>query len=287
MAGPNPTLRRRQLATRLRELRQSKGMTIDEVAERLLVSSTKISRMETAKRGASLRDVRDLCQIYGVTNQTEIDALLALAREASQPGFRAESHSAGDLQQFGPFADLEAAASSVTEFQASFIPGVLQTEAYARALVRGLLPLVDESVLEARVAARIERKGRVIRGDVPRYWAILDEAPLHRQVGGRTILAEQLDHLLEMSRHPNVVIQVVPFEAGSYMGLSNPFVHFDFADPTLNDIVYMETATGADYLEKPPDIRFYRESVERLRATALAPKGSGELITKIRISLAE
>ncbi|MBO3744639.1 helix-turn-helix domain-containing protein [Streptosporangiaceae bacterium NEAU-GS5] len=284
MAGPNPTLRRRQLANRLRELRQSKGMTIDEVAERLLVSAAKISRMETAKRGASLRDVRDLCQIYGVTDQPEIDALLTLAREANQPGLRAEHTSESDLAKFGPFADLEAAAESVTEFQSTAVPSLLQTEHYARALIRGVLPQISTTVLEARVAARMERKARIMQDGVPRYWAIFDEAALRRVVGDQSVLAEQLGHLIELAEQPNILIQVVPFEIGAYMSLDNSFVYFEFADPAVNDIVYLEGLNSADYLEKVTDLRIYREAVEHLRATALAPKRTTELIARIRAS---
>ncbi|GII04132.1 helix-turn-helix domain-containing protein [Planobispora takensis] len=281
MAGSSPTLRRRQLAARLRELRLQSGMNIEDVANRLLCSTTKISRLETAQRGVSLRDVRDLCQIYGVTQQAEIDELMQMAREAKQPGLLENSGLTAVESTFRTYIDLESAAASITEFQTSYLPGLLQTRDYAHALIRGMLPRMAQEVLESRLEFRMKRQELLLRNDAPQYWAVTDEAALRRRVGDDQIMRRQLERIIEIGDLPNVTIQVIPFTAGSYMGLDNSFVLFKFPNQSILDTVYIEGLVNNSYLEKDSDTQPYREAIEHLRATALNPRGSIALISEI------
>lgn len=284
MAETSPTLRRRQLAAQLRELRKRAGLSIEEVAQHLLCSTAKISRIETAKRAVSLRDVRDLCKLYGVGDEERIDALMTLAREARLPGLRGEFGYLGE-ETLQPYIDLEAAASSVLEFQTCFIPGLLQTEDYARTLIRGLLPRIGQDLLDARVRARKKRQERLARAELSRYWAIFDEAALLRVVGTTQVMREQLDHLVEMSELPHVVIQVIPLTVGPYMGLDNSFSLLRMADPSLPYVAYTEGIITAEYWEKKSDIETFQEAFEQIRATALDPQGSINLVKQRRDSI--
>jgi hypothetical protein len=238
-----------------------------------MVSAAKISRLETGQRGVSLRDVRDLCRIYGVTDQGQIDALMALAREAKEPGLR---HQLGDLGDDAvyPYVELEASASHITEFQCCFLPGLLQTEEYARALIRGMLPRVSEGVLMNRVEARMKRKELLRREDPPHYWTLIDEAALHRRVGDAQVMRRQLLDVVKIAEQSNVVVQVIPFSVGAYMGLDNSFAFLEIPDPSTPAVVFIEGLTTMDYVEKPTNLAPYREAIDYLRAAALHPQES-------------
>ncbi|MBP2705151.1 helix-turn-helix domain-containing protein [Microbispora sp. RL4-1S] len=279
MAGTNLTLRRRQLAGRLRQMRRASGMTVEQVAQRLLCSPAKISRMETGQRGVSLRDVRDLCQIYGVPDERVVAELMTLARESRQPGLKQEWGELNDALY--TYVDLEAAAVSVVEFQTAYVPALLQTADYARALVRGMLPRIRPEVLDQRVDIRIQRQLRLTEPEPLRYWAFIDEAALRRRVGSVKIMKAQLDHLLEVADLPNVTVQVVPFDVGAYMSSDNPFVFFTIGDPTMPEVVYLESLERAEYLEKESELASYREAVDRIRAAALHPEASLELVQEV------
>ncbi|GAA4563254.1 helix-turn-helix domain-containing protein [Planotetraspora kaengkrachanensis] len=278
MADTNPTLRRRQLATQLREMRLGAGMTIDEVAQQLMVSTAKISRLETGQRGASLRDVRDLCNLYGTTDPTEVETLLTAAREARQPGLRAEFADLGQDAVYLYFA-LESEVTSIVDFQTSHVPGLLQTDDYARALIRGVLPHITHDVLDNRVEVRMKRQQRLVGENPPRYWAVIDEALLHRRVGGVDVMRRQLDHLIEMAELPHVTIQMIPFDVGPYMGLNSAFVLLQNSDLK---IVFLEGLTSVDYIEKQTELQIYQEAVEHLRAVALDPQASITRIAELR-----
>ncbi|WP_182909277.1 helix-turn-helix transcriptional regulator [Microbispora sp. H13382] len=279
MAGTNLTLRRRQLASRLRELRHASGMTVEQVAQELLCSPAKISRIETAQRSASLRDVRDLCRLYNVTDENVVSQLMALARESRQPGLKQEWGDLGDDAIY-TYMDLESAAASITEFQIAHIPGLLQTEDYARALVGRMLPRIHPDVLERRVEARMKRQQLLSGATPPRYWTFIDEAVLHRRVGGTTVMRQQLEKVLELARSRRVIVQVIPFEAGAYMGAGSPFVFFEIADKTMPNVVHLELLTHSEYLEKSEELGTYREAVDQIRAVALSPDDSLERIAE-------
>ncbi|MET8332132.1 helix-turn-helix transcriptional regulator [Streptosporangium canum] len=276
MAGTNPTLRRRQLASRLRELREQAGKSIKEAAEQLECSPAKISRIETAQRGALPRDVRDLCLFYGMTEQTQIDALMSLAREAKQQVWWQETEDV----DFRPFLGLEIDATSISEYETTTVPGLLQTEEYARAIIKGYLPGMDPDVLEERVAYRLRRQERLHGPNPPKYWVLLDESVLHRHVGGVDVMRKQLEHIEKTSELPHVTIQVIPFTVGAHMGFDSAFVLLEFSDPTIGDTIYLDTLMGSFYLEKAKELERFRETLNHLRAVALSPQESAVHIAR-------
>ncbi|MFC6087024.1 helix-turn-helix domain-containing protein [Sphaerisporangium aureirubrum] len=269
MPGANPTLRRRQLAGRLRELRKHAGLSIEDAAQRLECSTAKISRIETGQRGVIPRDVRDLCQIYGL-GPAETDALMTMAREAREGGW----WQAYDHRDFRLYLGLEAEASAVTVYDTCAVPGILQTEEYAGAIIRGVLPGIREEVLRERVDARMKRQ-RLLHGESPpHHLALLDESVLHRHIGNRNIMRAQLDRLLELARLPQVTIQIVPFSAGAHIGFNSAFALLEMADSRVSDVVYTESMVRMEYFEKPAELALYREAIGHLRAAALDPPTS-------------
>lgn len=280
MASDSPTLRRRELAARLRKLRLESGKSIEEIAERLLCHPTKISRMETAKRAASLRDVRDLCGIYEVDDR-ERDELMRLARDARQQGWWQHY---GDLG-IAPLIGLQDAASSITDYESCAVPSLLQTEEYARWVIRGSSPRMRQEVVEERVEARMRRQEILKKEEPPRFWALLDESVLHRHIGSRDIMKRQLEKIVDVGRQSNVTIQTIPFRVGAHPGLNSTFVFMEFDDPGLSPVVFVEGLVGSIYLEREVDIARYREAVEHLRAAALGPVDSLSFISHLAIEL--
>ncbi|WP_433511702.1 helix-turn-helix domain-containing protein [Nonomuraea sp. CA-143628] len=272
----NPTLRQRQLAARLREMRTEAGLSIAEVAEQLLCSPAKISRIETSQRRASLRDVRDLCGLYGVADPSE---LMAFAKEAQQLSWWQDSEDVG----FRPLIGLEAEAVEISEYETTTIPGLLQTEDYARAVIQGFLPRIASDVLDERVAVRMKRQEILHKSSPPRYWVLLDQSALHRHVGSQQIMAEQLTQLAELSHLPDVTIQVVPYTVGAHMGFDSAFMLLAF-DPNAGvaDTVYLDTLAGQIFLEKPNQLIRFREVLNHLRAAALRPDDSRKRILEHR-----
>src|SRR5580700_6468974 len=228
MADLSPTIRQRQLGMRLREFRTSKGLTVEDVASELLCSPTKISRAETGARRATLRDVRDLCRIYEVDAPTSAD-LMELAREARQPGWWTKY----DDLKITPFIGMEQAATGITCFGMYFVPALLQTEDYAREIIKGIAPRIEENVLAQRVEARMIRQKLLYQAKPPKYRALLDEAVLHRQVGGPSVMRAQLDKILLLMREERAVIQLIPFEAGAYGAIESNFDYLEFVGTML------------------------------------------------------
>lgn len=271
--GQGPTIRRRRLASELRRLREAADLTIDEVAEKLECSASKISRIETGHVGVTPRDARDMLELYGMTGD-EREALVQLAREARKPGW----WQAYKEVFTGTFVGLEADASSLRAFQALLVPGLLQTEPYARAVIRAMRPDADESDIQRRVAARTARQQLLLEPNPPEYWAVIDEAVLHRIVGGPEVMAHQADRLLAVAQLPHVTIQVVPFGAGAHPGMEGPFLILGFPEQADPDVVYVDSTSGGFFLELPPDVRRYILMFDHLRATALKPDDSVEVI---------
>jgi transcriptional regulator with XRE-family HTH domain len=271
---PSPILRRRQLAARLRDLRTQAGLTADEVAARMLVSPAKISRIETGVRGASLRDVRDLCEIYGA-DQPERDLLAALVRESKQPSWWQQY----DLPDT-TFVGLETAAVSILDYESSVVPGLLQTEDYARAVVDGVLYGAPEDMVQQRVEVRLTRQKLLHAERPPQLWTVIDEAALHRLVGGPGVMRAQLEALAESSALANVTVQVIPFEAGAHPGMDSTFILLHL-DEQVADVVYIEGLVGNLYQESPSDLARYRRVFDQLRAIALSPKDSVARICSI------
>lgn len=271
--GQGPTVRRRRLAGELRRLRDSAQLTIEEVADKLECSASKISRIETGHVGVTPRDVRDLLELYGL-NGNEREALVQLAREARTRGWW---HAYNEVFT-GAFVGLEADASSLRAYQALLVPGLLQTERYAHTVIRAMRPDAEEIDVSRRVAARRERQRLLTDPAPPDYWAVIDEAVLHRQVGGAEVMVEQLARLVEMAALPHVTIQVVPFHTGAHPGMEGPFLILGFPEQADPDVVYVESTTSGLYLEMPADVHRYALLFDHLRATALKPDDSVELI---------
>jgi len=218
MADLSPTIRQRELGMRLREFRTAKGLTVEDVANELLCSPTKVSRAETGARRATLRDVRDLCQIYGLDSETSAE-LMELAREARQPGWWTKY----DDLKIAPYIGMEQAATAITAFGMYYVPALLQTEDYARAIIKGIAPKIEEAIQGQRVEARMMRQKLLFQPKPPKYRALVDEAVLHRQVGGCAVIKAQLDKILSLIREERAAVQVIPYEVGAYGATDSNF----------------------------------------------------------------
>ncbi|MEU8539734.1 helix-turn-helix transcriptional regulator [Streptomyces sp. NPDC048717] len=262
----NPTVRRRRLGQELRRLREAKNMTAEQVAERLLVSQSKISRLENGRRSISQRDVRDLCGVYEVEDERLVDSLMQMAKDSRQQGWW---HAFGDIP-YSVYIGLETDAESLRVYEPQIIPGLLQTHAYAEAVIAGALPESTPSDIEKRVQVRTRRQERIRNNERPlRLWVVIDEAALHRQIGSRRLMAEQLEHLAEQSSLPHVTVQVLPFHMGAHPGISGHYAILEFPDTSDSSVVYIEGVTSDLYLEKAQDVGKYSVMYEHLRAQAM------------------
>ncbi|MFI0242736.1 helix-turn-helix domain-containing protein [Streptomyces sp. NPDC016845] len=274
----NPTVRRRRLGQELRRLRELKGMTAEEVAERLLVSQSKISRLENGRRSISQRDVRDLCGVYEVEDHRIVESLMQMAKDSRQQGWW---HSFGDIP-YSVYIGLETDAASLRVYDPQVVPGLLQTRGYAEALINGALPETTPQDIEKRVQVRMRRQERIQAPDNPlRLWTVLDEAALRRVVGGKNIMREQLEHLVEQSQLPHVTVQVIPFDMGAHPGLNGQYAILEFPDAADSSVVYIEGVTSDLYLEKANDVQKYSVMYEHLRAQALNVEQSRQFISEI------
>ena len=277
MADLSPTIRQRELGMRLREFRTAKGLTVEDVARELLCSPTKISRAETGARRATLRDVRDLCRIYGVDAEMSAE-LMELAREARQPGWWTKY----DDLKIAPLIGMEQAATAITSFGMYFFPALLQTEDYARAIIRGIAPKIGEDILGQRVEARMMRQKLLQAPKPPKYRVLLDEAVLHRHVGGPAVMKAELDKVLSLMREEKAAVQVIPYEVGAYGAGDSNFSYLEFAGTKLPDLVFVEGLVSQLYLERPDELNRYREALDHLRDEALNPRDSAKRIEEIR-----
>ncbi|WP_156727097.1 helix-turn-helix domain-containing protein [Streptomyces apocyni] len=274
----NPTVRRRRLGQELRRLRELKGMTAEEVAERLLVSQSKISRLENGRRSISQRDVRDLCGVYEVEDHRIVDSLMQMAKDSRQQGWW---HAYGDIP-YSVYIGLETDAASLRVYEPQVVSGLLQTRAYAEAMITGALPETTPTDIEKRVQVRMRRQDRINAPESPlRLWAVLDEAALRRVVGGRQLMIEQLEHLVEVSQLPHVTVQVMPFTMGAHPGVNGQYAVLEFPDAADSSVVYIEGVTSDLYLEKAHDVQKYSVMYEHLRAQALNADQTRQFITDI------
>jgi transcriptional regulator with XRE-family HTH domain len=277
----SPTVRRRELGALLRALRNEKGLTVEQVAERLLCSPSKVSRMETGHGVATPRDIRDLCDLYDVADQAERDRMMQLSHDGKQQGWW-QSY---DLP-YSTYVGLEAEAVSISDFQSSVVPGLLQTADYARAGHEGAMPRLSLEEIDRRIEAKLTRQNLLTQRDPPFLDAVLDEAVLHRQVGGPRIMRAQLEHLIEIAGLSNVTVQVIPFTLGAHPGVESNFNILDMRAPTRG-VVFVEGLVGFLYLERADDLQRYHTIFDRLKSIALSPKDTIDLIAKIRASMRE
>ncbi|HTW00729.1 MAG TPA: helix-turn-helix transcriptional regulator [Streptosporangiaceae bacterium] len=275
----SPTVRRRRLALELRRLREAAKLTCEEVADHLECSASKISRVETGRVSVSPRDVRDMLELYGVS-VTQREGLVQLARDSRQKGWW---HAFSDTMQpqFATYVGLESAASEIRIYEVSLIPELLQTEDYARAVIRSGMMSSPSDDIDRQVALRMARQPAITRDDPPKVWAVLDEAALRRQVGGPGLMRLQLEHLLARAALPNVALQVIPFGGGAHPAMGRPFIILVFPERVDTDVVYLEDLTSALYVEDVAEVDRYNVFFNHLRATALSFDDSSALITSV------
>ena len=271
----SPAVRRRELGALLRALRNEKGLTVEQVAERLLCSPSKVSRMETGHGIATPRDIRDLCDLYEIADPGERDRMMTLARE----GKRRAWWQSYDLA-YATYVGLEAEAVSMSAFQSSVVHGLLQTADYARAMHEGSMPRLNSDQIELQIEAKLTRQRILTRDNPPSFSVVLDEAALHRMAGGRRVMAAQLRRISELSARPNVMVQVLPFELGVHPALESNFTILQLPAPTPG-VVFVEGLIGSTYLERSEDLERYHEIFGRLQSIALSPKETADLIAKL------
>ena len=266
MARRSPTVRERRLARVLRHLREEADLTIEEVAEKLEMSASTVSRIETAQVGVRPRDLGFLLELYEVS-ETDRDQLLQIARERRQQRWWQEY---ADLPNIA-VAGLEDDASTIVQFSALLVPGLLQTEAYARAVLEAIRLDAKPVDIERRLQLRIHRQALLTSEHPPEYWVVLDEAALRREVGGPAVMAEQLGRLIEVAKLPNVTLQVLPFTSGEHPGMDGDFTILHYRESADPDVVYIENTGGDMYLEEREVTRRYNKLFDHLRAAAQNP----------------
>jgi len=278
--GGGPTVQRMLVGAKLRRLRTDIGLTREEAAEAIRASEWKIHRLENGQVGFKQRDIVDLLRRYRVTDPAEIDELLAMAREANNPGWW-QRYTDVLPQWFRAYVDLESAATLIRTYEGQFVPGLLQTDDYMRAVIRGAH--LDDSAEEVgrRVRLRMARQTLLTQEHPPRLWAVVDEAALRRPVGGREVMRGQVERLLEAAKLPNVTLQVLGFDSGAHPGMVGSFSVLRFPDQELPDVVYLEHLTSASYLNKPDEVDQYLHVMESICVRAAPPERTAELLDKI------
>ncbi|GGU72142.1 transcriptional regulator [Streptomyces albospinus] len=270
-------VRRILLGSQLRRLRESRGITREAAGYSIRASESKISRMELGRVSFKARDVADLLTLYGVGDEQEREALLALAREANVAGWW---HSYGDVLPgwFQTYVGLEGAASLIRVYEVQFVHGLLQTEEYAHAVVSRGMPGAPAADVQRRVALRQERQKLLISERAPQLHCVLDEAALRRPYGGRAVMRGQLKHLIDISERPNVQLQVMPFNFGGHAGESGAFTMLRFPESDLSDVIYLEQLTSALYLDKAEEVAQYERAMTRLQEDSPNPSQTRDLL---------
>ncbi|ATL26933.1 helix-turn-helix domain-containing protein [Streptomyces formicae] len=279
-----PTVGQVVLGRRLQDLRERAGLKREEAAKILRVAPATVRRMETAEVALKIPYLQLLLKSYGVADD-EADSFVLLAEEANKPGWWQRFH---DILPgwFSMYVSLEGAASLIRSYEPHFVPGLLQTEEYARGVMRsGAIGQTRPADIERYVALRMERQSLLTREDAPRLWVVMDETALRRPVGGPDVMREQFDKLLEATEMPHVTLQVAPFAAGPHPGTYGPFVLFRFAVAELPDMVYSEYLTGAVYLDARTEVATHLEVMDRMAAQAATAQRTKEILRDLRKEL--
>ena len=276
-----PTVRRRILGMEFRKLRDQAELTMEEASGSLGWHQSKLSRVENGRSGVRAHEVARVLDLYGVSSPEEREALAALAREGKQRVWW-QPYSDVLTQRYASYIGFEAEAVAMRCFQTVLVPGLLQTADYARATIQALQPESSSEDVRALVEVRLARQNAVLAREEPlSMWAILDEAVLRRQVGGHGVRDKQLLRLAEAADQPHIVLQVLPFDSGTHIGMLGPFVILEFPLRGDLDVVYSESLTSSLYLERDEDLAAYGRSFDLLRAAALDTGPSLDLITRI------
>jgi transcriptional regulator with XRE-family HTH domain len=275
-----PTVRRMLVGARLRRLRTELGLSREEAAQAIRASEWKIHRLENGQVGFKDRDIIDLLARYQVSDPAEVADFLTLTREANTPGWWQHY---GDVlpSWFRTYVDLEQAAALIRTYEGQFVPGLLQTDDYMRAVVRGAHLEDSGEEVGRRVRLRMARQILLTRQDPPRLWAVVDEAALRRPVGGSEVMRGQLERLIEATKLPNVTLQILPFDSGAHPAMVGSFSVLRFPDEELPDVVYLEHLTSALYLNKPDEVDQYLHVMESICVRAAAPDQTVELLDQI------
>ncbi len=280
--APNtgPTVLRILLGAQLRKLREGRGISREDAGYEIRASGSKISRMELGRVSFKERDVADLLSMYGVKDEAERDALLGLARQANNPGWW---HHFGDVMPgwFQSYLGLEAASSLIRTYEIQFVPGLLQTPEYARAVIMLGHAGATADEIDRRVELRRQRQQLLDRAEPPQLWAVIDEAVLRRPIGGYDVMRAQIEALIEAAKKPNVRLQIIPFHAGGHAAAGGPFAILRFPEPELPDVVYVEQLTSAIYLDKRDDVDQYAIAMERVCIDAEPPANTQEILGKL------
>ena len=272
-----PTALRIALGIQLRQLRQAGHITTAEAAEVIRATQSKISRLERGRTTAKQRDVADLLSLYGVTDPAEREELLELARQTSAPGWW-QQYSDVLPRWFESYIGLETAASVIRSYELQFVPGLLQTEEYARAVISISNAHASAEEIAHRVSLRMRRQDLLTRPGAPEMWAVLDEAALRRSPGGPEVMRAQLEHLLRVTELPNVTLQIVLFDTGPHAAAGGPFTILRFPEPDLPDVVYLEQLNSAVYLDQPDDVTGYQTIMDQLCVQAETSTASRAMI---------
>ncbi|MDQ0776412.1 transcriptional regulator with XRE-family HTH domain [Streptomyces aurantiacus] len=270
-------VRRMLLGSHLRRLRESRGITREKAGYSIRASESKISRMELGRVSFKTRDVEDLLTLYGIADEVERTSLLSLAKEANVAGWW---HSYSDIlpSWFPTYVGLEGAASLIRSYEVQFVHGLLQTEAYAHAVVARGMKGGSVADIDRRVALRMERQKYLVSESTPEFHVVLDEAALRRPYGDRAVMRGQLQHLIDISQRPNVRLQVMPFSFGGHAGESGAFTVLSFPESDLSDVVYLEQLTSALYLDKREDVTQYEKAMKELQQDSPDPDESRDLL---------
>ena len=279
----SPTARRIMLGARLRRLREAAEVSRAEAGFAIRSSESKISRLELGRVSFKPRDVTDLLTMYGVTDPEKREAFLEMVKRSNEPGWW---HRYIDLvaDWFQDYLGLEESASRIQTWEQQFVPGLLQTEDYAKAIIsHGWSPMATQSV-QRQVGMRIRRQALLGRPDPPKLWAVIDESVLHRPIGGRRVMLDEVEHLIELTKRPNITLQVVPYQFSGYAA-EGSFTSLRFAEPELPDVVYIEHLSGALYLDKRSDTELYGRVFDRLTVDAYTPDHTRQFLMKVRAEI--
>jgi transcriptional regulator with XRE-family HTH domain len=279
-AGGGPTVRRILLGSQLRRLREAKGVTREDAGYYIRGSESKISRLELGRVSFKERDVEDLLTLYGVTEEVERAPFMALVREANQQGWW-QSFSEVLPNWFQPYIGLEESATLIRTYELQFIPGLLQTEEYARAIIAQGNRGASRDDIEARVNVRMNRQKVLARENGPRLWVVIDEAALRRPIGGVKTMKAQIEHLVELMATPSLTLQIMPFDFGGHAAEGGAFSILRFPDADIPDVVYIEVLGGANYLDKREEVDRYMEAMDRLAVESATPARTVDVLKKI------
>jgi transcriptional regulator with XRE-family HTH domain len=274
------TVLRMLLGAQLRRLREAAGISAGKAGYEIRASRSKISRMETGRVGFKLRDIQDLLTLYGVLDEKQQARVMALAGRSREPEWWTRYNDVLP-DWFESYLGLESAATSIRSFETQFVPGLFQTEDYARAVTRLGHQTEPEPEIERRVGLRLKRQDLLSRARPPRIWVVMDEAVLRRPIGGAAVMRAQLFRLADVAELPGVRLQVVPFARGGHAAASGSFSILRFEEPDLPDVVYMEQLTSAVYLDQRTDVEHYLEVVDQLSSEALTPAATVLFIEQV------